>query len=379
MAISYSGRIGLVTSSLTEAITAIASGQEPANAPLLDGRVEIRPVGAIDDVANGQFQVATTDVAKTLDPYRLMVTGKAHDPCSRQRARLMAEETNLEASLHEGLPAGTIQGLRATVTAAEQALEDCVEGSGEVSTDLVGALFRSHDLLRTGEVQEDGLRILIRVLDAQDFATIPGVRELITFDEIKVLAQTAIDEGGAPLTIRSISESNGRIRVSFEARRAITVRGHLLIALAPSTSTALNVFVEFTMIEADLHAAKGEIAERFFDFQRMARLAVNSVGRDFNSNVFEAIRLLRGPDGSLTIPRVTVTTEGVRLVASVGLMIGGHSDPCQVLRNLLNVDQRELDVAPHDGQSAANVAKLRERVRLARQKLDACYDQWGVN
>ena len=173
MAISYSGSIGLVTSSLTEAITAIATGQEPANDPLLDGTVEIRPVGAEDDVANGQFQVATTDVAKRLDPYRLIVTGKAHDPCSLQRARLRAEERDLEASLHEGLPASTIQALRARVTAAEQALEDCIEGSGGVSTDLVGALFRSNDLLRTGEVQENDLRIFIRVLDAQDLRLRP--------------------------------------------------------------------------------------------------------------------------------------------------------------------------------------------------------------
>ena len=372
MAISYSGSIGLVTSSLTEAITAIALGQEPANAPLLDGTVEIRPVGAVDDVANGQFQVATTDVAKRLDPYRLMVTGKAHDPCSRRRARLRAEEMDLEASLHEGLPASTIQAQRARVTAAEQALEDCIEGSGRESTDLVGALFRSNDLLRTGEVQENGLRIFIRVLDAQDLATIPGAQELITFDEIKVLAQTAIDEGGAPLTIRRVSESNGGIRVSFEFHRVVTVRGHLVIALEPSTSTALNLFVEFTMTEASLHAAKGEIAEHFVDFQRMARLAVNSAGRRFNSNIFAAIRVLTDRGGSLTIRRVTVTTEGVRLVASAGLMIGGHNDPCQVLRNRLNADQSELDVAPHDGQSAANIAKLREQVRLDRQKLDAC-------
>jgi hypothetical protein len=133
--------------------------------------------------------------------------------------------------------------------------------------------------------------------------------------------------------------------------------------------------VDFTMTEADVHATKGEIAEHFFDFQRMARLAVNSVGRRFNSNIFAATRLLRDRGGSLSVRRITVTSEGVRMYASVGLMIGGHNDPCQALRNRLNVDQRELDVAPHDGQSAANIAKLRERVRLDRQKLDACLAQ----
>ena len=127
------------------------------------------------------------------------------------------------------------------------------------------------------------------------------------------------------------------------------------------------------MTEADLHATKGEIAEHFFDFQRMARLAVNSVGRHFNSIVFEAIRMLRDRGGSLTIPRVTVTTEGVRLVASAGIMIGDNGDPCQALRNRLNLDQRELDVAPHDGQSTASIAKLREQVRLDRQELGCVF------
>jgi hypothetical protein len=141
----------------------------------------------------------------------------------------------------------------------------------------------------------------------------------------------------------------------------------------------LNVFVDFTMTEADLHATKGEIAEHIVlphilrgGFQKAARLAVNSFGRNLNSNIFGDIKSLRDQGGSLTIPRVTVTTEGVRSVASVGLMIGGHGDPCQGLRNRLDVDQRELAVAPQDGQSAANIAKLRERVRLDRQELDAC-------
>ena len=56
----------------------------------------------------------------------------------------------------------------------------------------------------------------------------------------------------------------------------------------------------------------------------------------------------------------------------IGVLVGARKDPCQGLRDLVLIQERELAVALREGLASQTIAGHREDLRLRRQAVDDC-------
>jgi len=265
------------------------------------------------------------------------------------------------------------------VTEAEKQLDDCERRTARPGGEVTPLIFRSMDMYRTGDARIDNLQVYARVLSSEDweFLRTQGYDQLSEFITYRALKAEVAKHLPADLKLDLISaNSPDTIRLDVRTVRAtFSVRGHINIRFKPSTSPDYQRFVEFTRTEVDFHGLIGGLAGFFVREGELADRAVRSFSGRFNNDLATQFQPQFALGGTLTIISIAAEHDGLRISAAVGLLLGGRHDPCQDLRNLVILDEKELAVALREGLSSQAIAAQRNALQRRRQALDDCRAQ----
>jgi len=374
MTIRYSGTAYRVTSSLVDAVARLGEGLEPEADPIPAGTIEV--AGLQDDINDGAFAVTVSDRPDVFEPYRLKATERVLDPCADERSWLRLMQSQLEVARREGLSTRVLRGLGEQVTEAHQRLNDCVERNALAGAAPRPLIFRSLDMYRTGNTEEDNLRIYIRALDSADWQSLQTFgltrTERIPYHTLRAEIEQQLPAGFKVDLVSRVNANTIRLDIRT-VKFTFSVRGHINIILEPSLGSNFRSFLRVTRSEVDFHGFVGGIAGLAVGEEKMADQAVDSFEHVFNNDIATQLQhSLFERGGTLTIDDIVTERDGIRIFAQIGLLVGGRQDPCQDLRNLVLVQEREVAVALREGLSRQAIAQHREHLRLRRQAVDEC-------
>jgi hypothetical protein len=374
MSIRYSGTVYRVTSSLEEALARLLRGLEPDADPIPAGIIEV--AGSQADIDDGSFAITVSDRPDVFEPYRLKVTERVLDPCADERSWLRSMQSQLEVARREGLSSQALRGLGQRVREAHQRLNECVQRNAPAGPATMPLVFRSLDVYRTGNAEEDDLRVYIRALSSADWQflrTTHGVTvtERIPYQTLRAEIEKQLPPG---MKIDLVSRVNANtIRLDIRTVKAtFSVRGHINIRLEPSIGSNYRSFIRVTRSEVDLHGIIGGIAGLAVREEELADRAVASFEAGLNNDLASQLGRLFEMNGSLTVGDIIAEREGFRIIAMIGVLVGGRKDPCQRLRDRVLIQERELAVSLREGLASQTIARHREDLRLRRQAVDDC-------
>jgi hypothetical protein len=118
----------------------------------------------------------------------------------------------------------------------------------------------------------------------------------------------------------------------------------------------------------------GSLGEWWVHEEEFADRAVSAAGRKFNNNMATELERRFNLGGTLTMTMDGLIAEqsGIRVSAMIGLLLGARADPCQNLRDLFLLKERDLAVALREGLSSDAIAGLRDDLQRAREAVSDC-------
>ena len=377
-----------MTSSLTDAITAIRNGREPALELISAGHLEIGLGGYGNEIGieNGTFTAITSDPADRLEALRLRVTEERPDPCVSERLRAKLSRSELHNAQREGLSAQAIRGLINEDRESQRELEECVRRHPtELDRELF--VFRSRNLYRTGSADLDDVRIYVLILDAEDWellGTQGGLSNELTYADIGEQIRKELPTGAKVGTISVDSSDSVRINFSVTKEKlnvATTIHGHLIARLRAFQDYDYRKFVDITRVTVDLHGVKGWFADRFVSAEQITDDALASYSYALNNRLAGSVDQLQETlsavsraelQATLTLLSIEMLADRIRFSAAIGVLLGVDPDPCQNLRDLVQADQRELANAAREGLSSQQISAARNVLKQRLQELNNC-------